>query len=297
MRKIDRRKFLASTVAGGAGLALLGKNGLASVQSRPDVAIATGENPGEITRAAVNALGGMERFVSSGDKVLVKPNIGWSRRPEQAADTNPEVVASVVKMCREAGAGKVVVLDNTINDARSCYARSGIYDAATAAGAEMPFVSADNFRKVDIGGKALTNWLVYGAYFECDVLINVPIAKHHSLSRLSLGCKNFIGLVGGPRNRLHQAINQVMVDLTAYFKPDLTVLDAYRILVRNGPQGGRSSDTEMRNKVIAGIDPVAVDAKGAELFGIDPEDVEFLRLAAERGLGTYDFSRLTIKDV
>jgi uncharacterized protein (DUF362 family) len=295
MKTIDRRQFLTTTTAGGLGLVMLG--GRAIARNLPDMAVATGEDPAAITRAAIEALGGIGRFVSKGDKVLVKPNIGWDRMPEQAAGTNPQVVAALVRVCLEAGAAKVTVLDNTISDARRCYARSGIYEAATAAGAEMPFVISDGFRKVDMGGTVLKNWLVYGAYLDSDVLINVPIAKHHSLSRLTMGMKNLYGLIGGPRQRLHQRLADGLVDLTAYFKPQLTVLDAYRILVRNGPQGGRASDTELRKMVIAGTDPIAVDARGAELFGIAGADLDFIRLGAERGLGTYDLSKLTIREV
>ena len=191
----------------------------------------------------------------------------------------------------------MATLDNTLNDARRCYSRSGIYKAATEAGAEMPFVSADNFRKVDMGGEVLRNWLVYGAYLDSDLLINMPIAKHHSLSRLTMGMKNLYGLIGGPRERLHQRLAEGIVDLTAYFRPQLTILDGYRILVRNGPQGGRLSDTEKRNTVVAGSDPIAVDARGAELFGLKGEDLEYIRLGAERGLGTHDLSKLDVRTV
>ena len=291
---IDRRRFIAATAAGGLSLALGGRAG---AQDLPGLAVATGAEPAGTARAAVGALGGMGRFVSRGDSVLVKPNVGWDRLPNQAANTNPQVVASVVTMCLEAGASRVLVEDNSLNDPRRCYARSGIHEAATAAGAEMPFMNVRRFRLTDTGGVVLGNWPVYLDALEADVLINVPIAKHHSLSRLSMGMKNLYGLIGGPRNRLHQRLADGIVDLTAFFRPALTVLDCYRILVRNGPQGGRISDTELRNMVIAGTDPVAVDARGAELFGISGADLDYVRLGAERGIGTYELAGLEVVEV
>ncbi len=293
---IDRRRFIAATAAGGLALAL-GRRAHAGTQDLPGLAVATGDDPAGIARAAVGALGGMSRFVSRGDAVLVKPNIGWDRLPNQAANTNPQVVAAVVAMCLEAGAGRVLVEDNSLNDARRCYARSGIYEAATAAGAEMPFMNVRRFRLTETGGTVLGNWPVYLDALEADVLINVPIAKHHSLSRLSMGMKNLYGLIGGPRNRLHQRLAEGIVDLTAFFRPALTVLDCYRILVRNGPQGGRLSDTELRGMVIAGTDPVAVDARGAELFGLGAADLDYVRLGAERGLGTHELAGLEVVEV
>jgi uncharacterized protein (DUF362 family) len=200
-------------------------------------------------------------------------------------------------MCLEAGAKRVLVMDNSLNDARRCYTRSGIFAAASKAGAEVPYMNVRRFKLVNTGGAVLGNWPVYEEAIEVDTLINLPIAKHHSLSRLSMGMKNLYGLIGGPRHRLHQRLDEGIADLTGFFRPKLTVLDAYRILKSNGPQGGRISDTELRKMVIAGTDPVAVDARGAELFGLTGADLGFVRLGAERGLGTYDLSKLTIREV
>ena len=278
-------------------MALLGPGPAVGTQSNVDLSIARGEDPDAIVRAAVEALGGMGRFVSRDNVVLVKPNIGWDRLPAQAANTNPEIVAAVVKMCKEAGAKRVLVEDNCLNDHRRCYTRSGILEAATAAGAEMPFMNVRRFKLVNTGGTVLGNWPVYEDALEADVLINMPIAKHHSLSRLSMGMKNLYGLIGGPRHRLHQRLAEGIADLTAFFRPALTILDAFRILVRSGPQGGRLSDTELAKTVVAGVDPVAVDARGAEFFGLKGSDLDFVRLGAERGLGTYDLSSLNISEV
>jgi uncharacterized protein (DUF362 family) len=146
-----------------------------------------------------------------------------------------------------------------------------------------------------LGGEWLKDWEVYLDVYEADKIINVPIAKHHSLCRVTLGMKNWLGAIGGARNQLHQKLDQAKVDLARFFKPTLTVLDAYRMLVRNGPQGGRPSDTRLQKTVVAGTDYVAVDAAGATLFGIKPEELPFLKLAADRKEGRLDLEKLRIE--
>ncbi|MBM3316809.1 MAG: DUF362 domain-containing protein [Candidatus Eisenbacteria bacterium] len=241
--------------------------------------------PDELTRRALAALGGMSRFVSAGNRVVIKPNIGWDRVPEQAANTHPEVVAALVRMALEAGAKRVTVMDHTCNDARRCYARSGIEAAARAAGADVVHLPDGRGTEMDIGGETLRAWPVHREVIETDVLINAPIAKHHSLTQASLGMKNWLGAVDGRRNQLHQRIDAASVDLAAFFKPALTVLDATRILLRNGPQGGNLDDVAEPRIVAAGTDPVAVDLFGAGLFDLAPEDFPLLALAEARGLG------------
>ena len=261
----------------------------------PDLAAVTGESPAAITRAAVEALGGMKAFVGRGDKVIVKPNIGWDRTPEMAACTNPEVVATLAALALEAGAKEVVVMDNTTNQAKRCYVRSGIAEAAKQAGAKVLFTDDYRLKKTALEGAWLKEWEVFADFLETDKIINVPIAKVHSLSRLSMGMKNWLGAIGGARNQLHQKIDEAMVDLAAFFKPTLTVLDAYRILIANGPQGGRLSDTKLVKTVVAGRDPVAVDAMGATFFEIEPRELLYLRIARERGLGTHELEKLTVE--
>ncbi|MBN2289737.1 MAG: DUF362 domain-containing protein, partial [Candidatus Glassbacteria bacterium] len=254
----------------------------------PRMAVARGEDPGAITRAAVEALGGMGVFVSRGDKVLIKPNIGWDRVPAQATTTNPAVVKALAAMCLDAGAGKVVIMDNTINDPRRCYKRSGIQQVAEELGVEMPYAEDYKFRKVNVGGELIKQWPVYTDALEMDKIINVPIAKHHSASRLTIGMKNFYGLLGGRRNQLHQDVHLSIAEMTAFFVPSLTVVDAVRILLANGPSGGSLSDVKKCDTVIASVDPVAADAMAAGLFGIEPAQVRYLVLGSEMGLGTLD---------
>ncbi len=265
--------------------------------SGTQLAVVTGSSPEAITRRAIEELGGMGVFVSKGDKVLLKPNIGWDRVPEQAATTNPEVVRTLAMMCLDAGAAKVFVLDNTISDPRRCYTRSGIKAVADEVGAEMPFLEDYNFTSVNVGGALIKEWPVYKAALEVDKIINVPIAKHHSLSRLTIGMKNFYGLVGGRRNQLHQDVHLSIAEMTAFFAPTLTVVDAVRILTGNGPSGGSLSDVKQTNTVIAAVDPVAADARAAALFGVDPSEIRYLVLGAELGLGTLDPATLAVKEV
>lgn len=291
---MKRREFIRDIAVGGALFnfkpTLFSQGG-----GRPDLAVVIGESPGLITKEAVSMLGGINRFISKGDKVMVKPNIGWDRTPEQAACTNPEVVKALVELCFEAGAKAVTVLDNPCNPARRTYLRSGIAKAAKAAGAKTPYPNQHKLKKLPLNGEKLKEWEVYTDFTEVDKIINVPAAKHHSLSRVTLGMKNWLGALGGNRNALHQGLDYAMVDLAAFFKPVLTVLDAYRILHRNGPQGGRLSDAKLAKTVVAGVDYVAVDAMGATFFDIKPEDLPFLQIATERGLGKMNLETLKIE--
>lgn len=298
---MNRRKFLKNAAVVGAGLTLPGNFGLfarmVEASERVDLAVAQGTTPAQITRAAIDVLGGMRRFVSRGDVVVVKPNIGWDRTPEYAATTNPEVVGTIVKLCYEAGAKKVKVFDRTVSDARRCYRQSGIAQAAGAAGAEVSYIDDRKYREVRMNGLVLKSWPLYADVLEADKVINVPIAKDHSLSTLTLAMKNWMGVMGGWRSRIHQNIDESLVDLAKAIKPTLTVLDAVRILTANGPTGGSLSDVKQLNLVAVGTDQVAVDSFGATLFGLKGSDLGYVRLGAKAGLGVMDLSKLKIKKV
>jgi uncharacterized protein (DUF362 family) len=291
---MNRRDFMKDLAVGSLVLRC-GPSLLAQGKPNPDLAIVTGESPAALAKEALAALGGMKRFIAKGDKVMIKPNIGWDRTPELAATTNPEIIRTLVELSFEAGAKEVTVMDNTINQAPRCYARSGIAEAAKAAGAKVPFVNEYRLKKMALKGEWLKEWEVFTDFVETDKLINVPIAKHHSLSRLSIGMKNWLGAVGGARNQFHQKIDEAMVDLAAFFKPQLTVLDAYRILTRNGPQGGRLSDVKLQKTVVASIDPVAAETLAAGFFEIRPEELPCLELAQKRGLGQTSLENLTVE--
>lgn len=298
---MNRRDFLKSALIASVGatlsnsIGLLIKTPLAS--EKVDLVVAQGTSPATITASAIEALGGMRSFISRGDIVVVKPNIGWDRTPEQAANTNPEVVSTVVRLSYEAGAKKVKVFDRTLNDARRCYKQSGIADAAKAAGAEVSFIDDRKFKTVTLEGLALKEWPLYTDILEADKVINVPIAKTHGLATLTMALKNWMGIMGGRRGIIHQRLDESLVDIATVIKPTLTILDAIRILTANGPQGGNLRDVKKLNTVIVSTDQVAVDAFGATLFGLQGSDLGYVSIADRMGLGTMDLSKVKIKGI
>jgi len=259
----------------------------------PDMAVIHGGEPRQLVQRALQELGGIQRFIGRTDIVVVKPNIGWDRTPEQAANTNPELVAEVVRQCLSAGAKKVIVTDVSCNDPRRCFQRSGIAGAARAEGAEVLLPDPAKFKQVDLGGDLLQDWPVFQPFLEADKIINLPIAKHHSLTGTTLGMKNWYGILGGQRHRLHQQIHQSLVDLADFIRPTLTIIDSYRILLRNGPTGGNLEDVLLKKTVVAGTDPVALDAYVAKAYwNLDPPALPYLKMAADRGLGTPQFETI-----
>jgi uncharacterized protein (DUF362 family) len=251
----------------------------------------------DLVRKTFAAAGGIGRFVPSASVVAVKPNLSWARAPQFAATTHPEVLKAVVELCQEAGAKQVRIVDHTIHDARQCFALSGAAMVAKETGADLVFPRSTLMRDMKIGGSRLDSWAVFTPVLEADVLINLPIAKHHSLSTLTLGMKGWIGAVGGSRWSLHQDIHQTIVDLARFFKPTVTLVDAVRIMTANGPSGGSAADVQTKNTLILSNDPVAADAAGAMLFGRKPEEIGFIRIAQKQGLGTYDLAKLDQKKV
>ena len=298
---MNRRDFMkAALVTGAAAVAPVVLEPFVSsviAQGRPDLVVARGASPQKITRAAIDGLGGIRRFVSRGDVVVVKPNIGWDRTPEYAANTNPDVVAEIVRLCFEAGAKKVKIFDNPVSDARRTYKQSGIAAAASALGATVSFMDERKFREVSLKGQVLKTWPLYTEVLEADRVINVPVAKVHSTARLTLGMKNWMGIMGGYRGRIHQRIDESLVDVAMHVRPILIVLDAVRILVDNGPQGGSLSDVRRLDTVVAGTDQVAVDAYGTTLFGMKESALGCVRIGHKAGLGNMNLSTQKIKIV
>jgi uncharacterized protein (DUF362 family) len=207
------------------------------------------------------------------------------------------VVREVVKLCFEAGAKKVKVFDRVVNDPRRCYVQSGIAGAAKDVGADIVHVDERKFKDIRINGRALKTWPLYTEIFEADKLINIPVAKHHGLAGLTMSMKNWMGVMGGRRNRIHQKLDQSIADLALVIKPQLTVLDAVRILTANGPQGGNLADVKKLDTVIVGTDQVAIDSFGATLFGKQGSDLGYVKIAAQSGLGVMDLDRVDIKRI
>ena len=269
---------------------------IAADSQLPQITVIQGGEPRALVQKALENLGGIRRFVSRQDVVVIKPNIAWDRTPDQAATTNPDVVAEMVRQCWQAGAKRVVVTDVSCNEPRRCFLRSGIQAAARAEGAEVILPDPELFQEVDIGGVVLKSWPIFKPFLEADKVFNLPIAKHHSLMGVTLGMKNWYGILGGERNRLHQQIHQSLVALANFMLPTLTLMDSYRILLRNGPTGGNLEDVSIKKTLVAGTDPVAIDAYVAKAYwNLDPEHLPYLQMAAAHGLGTVDFAALAVK--
>ncbi|MBN1135596.1 MAG: DUF362 domain-containing protein [Anaerolineae bacterium] len=257
-----------------------------------------GADPAAITQRAIAALGGIERFVRPGDDVIVKPNICVAYHgPEYAATTNPQVVAALVSLCLGAGARRVRVMDFPFGGtAEQAYKISGIEDAVKAAGGEMEIMSSFKFGRTAIPeGKDIREWSVYQDALQA-VLIDVPIAKHHGLARLTLGAKNLMGLIQD-RGGIHRNMGQRLADLSSLFRPALTVVDAVRILMDNGPTGGDLNDVKQAGMVIASHDIVAADAYATRLFGLQPSDIAYIIASAEMGLGTSDLTGVRVEEL
>jgi uncharacterized protein (DUF362 family) len=316
---MERRDFLKRTgpavavaaVTGSTGLVfhnrettrrgiLLAKTASFEVPADPSFPVlssATNVDPVAALNAALDAVGGIGRFVHAGERVVVKPNVGWDRTPAQGANTHPTLVSEMVRLCLGAGAAQVVVADVSCNDPRRSFLRSGIKEAGESAGATVRLPAEEDFAEVDLGGVVLTRWPVLRHFVEADRFINMPIVKQHSLTRCTVGMKNLYGILGGRRNRLHQEIDQSIVDLASFVRPTLTVVDATRVLVRGGPQGGSLDDVSIENTVMCSTDQVAADSRAAEFLGLSGRQVGHIALAAASGLGSLDYQAAGYREV
>lgn len=301
---ISRRNFIRTTAATAAVASIPWDNPLFAglpdsvPQELWDIIAVRNGGPVEMFEAGIAELGGMGAFVRSGQHVVVKPNIAWDQPPEIPANTNPDLVGAIVRHCLKAGASKVSVFDHTCHNWERTYKNSGIADAATNAGAEVvPANLVSHYRKVDIPqGRTMKEAMVHNLMLDCDVFINVPVLKHHGGAKLSLTMKNLMGVVWD-RGFFHkQGLDQCIADFCfAPKKPDLNIIDAYRILRQHGPQGRALEDGEIAKYQMLGRDMVALDAAAAKLFGMEPAALGFVRIANEMGAGESDLSRVKIK--
>lgn len=307
---MDRRDFLKQTIKGGivAGstLAFGGVStfwNTAAIAAEPeqswDLVAVRGGEPDVMFDAAIEAYNGMKTFVSRGSKVVIKPNIGWDVSPERGGNTNPKLVGRIVEHCFDAGAAEVIVFDHSCDNWRQCYLNSGIESAVEAAGGKM--ISADSegyYREVDVpAGRKLTKTQVHKALLEADVFFNVPVLKDHSSSLITASMKNLMGVVWDRWYFHRNDLQQCIADMASFRKPDLTILDAYHVMMRNGPRGVSVEDVVQMKAQVLSTDFVAADAAGARLYGVDPEDVRHIRLAAEMQLGRMDLKNLSINRI
>ncbi len=317
-RDVNRRSFLSTSVKAVGGVALAGASAgyfydreariednltaqvrdytVADDTSLPELIMVHGSDPSQTVDRALQGLGGIQRFIARGDRVAIKPNIGWERFPDQAANTNPELVGRVVEQCLQAGASEVIVTDSSCNEANRSFQKSAIGTYAYNAGATVLLPQSHRFREMALGGGILRRWQVYQPFIQTDKVINMAIIKHHSLTAVTAGMKNWYGILGGTRNLLHQDIHQSIFDLANFMRPTLTILDGIKILVRNGPQGGSYDDVESRNVIIAGTDQVACDALAVTLLGREGRDLPYIAMA-DGIIGQMDLSRVRYREV
>lgn len=260
------------------------------------LAIVRGSSVANNVRAALDAVGGLGHFLSPSDRVLIKPNIAWDRRPEQGTTTHPEVVAALVHACRDLGVKELRVLDCPVDDPARTYHRTGILQAARDAGANVLLPSQSQEVQVQLPGQSLA-WPIREVFLWADKIINVPIAKHHGSTQLTAGMKNWIGITDKRRELFHRSIHEAVVNLADFVKPTLTLIDATRVLMRNGPRGGNLDDVKVMNTLVASVDPVAADACICDLLGFPREKVTYLTLAQSRGLGTMNWKQLAPKEL
>ncbi len=303
---MDRREFLEKMALYSAGLLATAPvfriiPAAIAEETKPLLVVGKNSDYIKLVEKSIEALGGMSAFMKKGDKVVVKPNIGWDRSPEQAANTHPQVVKTLVKLALDEGASKVQVFDRTCNNERRCYTNSGIKAAVDSIGdkkAVCEYIDSRKFVKVDIEkGKSLKTWRLYKDAMAADCYINVPIAKDHGLMKLSLGLKNVMGVMGGVRGRIHDDLGQSLADLSTVISPELTVIDATRILLRNGPQGGKLEDVKVLHTLVASADMVAADAYGTTLFDMEPNQIGSTVAAYKMGLGEMDVSKMNVVKV
>lgn len=261
----------------------------------PKVTEAKNEDAIRALHSALDAIGGIKRFVKPGETVTIKPNIGWDRTPAQAANTNPLLVAEMAQLCVDAGASEVIVTDVSVNDPRRCFVRSGIRAAVPRPGVRLLIPAESDFVRTNLNGDLLTIWPVMIHFVTTDRLINMPIAKHHSASAATVGMKNLYGILGGRREQLHQKIAQSIVELAAFCRPTLTVVDATRVLLRSGPQGGSLDDVAIENSVLCATDQVAADSRAVEFIGMAGDKIEHIKMAHDIGLGNLDYRQAGYK--
>ena len=319
---LTRAEFLKILAAGSAGVLFLGgaEEALAGIAGGEDsldraaldgdigaaraagkvLAVAKGTSAASNVKRAVAAVGGMKKFVHAGNTVVIKPNICATRAPKYAATTNPEVVATLVRLARAAGAGKVLVMDNPISaDPTAAYSASGIASAVRAAGGSMKVMSRAKsaYRNYKMPGHFLGSFPLYPDFVNAHVLINVPIVKQHGSTKVTIAGKNLMGCTWN-RSKMHQELSQSIAEVNAKLRPELTVVAAMRILVRNGPTGGSLADVKVKNTVLACTDWVAADTYAASrIFGIAAAKVPYLKAAANMGLGTTNLANVRIRNV
>jgi uncharacterized protein (DUF362 family) len=265
----------------------------------PSMAIAHGATHDQTIRAAIGALGGMQRFIQKGDVVMIKPNVAFDRPPALAATTHPDALRTVAKLVLEAGASKVIIADNPINSPTGCFLKSGLRAVADELNLDLLYPEAESFSPLQLDGEILRNWTFFHEPFKkATKVIGVAPCKDHNLCHASMTTKNWYGLLGGRRNQFHQHIHSIVSDFALMMKPTLVVLDGMNVLMRNGPTGGRLSDVKPMGTVVAGTDMISVDSYGySHLLERDIAELTYIHKAHNRGLGNMNWKDTVYKEV
>lgn len=307
---MERRNFIKAAILGAlAGAVKINDNELhandaISTYAENDMAAVMGGEPVAMYQRGIAAMGGIGKYIKKGDKVVVKPNIGWDKKPELGANTNPELVAAIVKDCLAAGAGEVVVFDHTCDEWQACYKNSGIIDAAEKAGAKTAFAHDEKYYKEVTLPKAvkLKKVKIHEAIINCDAWINVPVLKHHGGAKMSVAMKNFMGIVWD-RGFFHSNdLQQCIADASTFDKmPVLNIVDAYRIMTQNGPKGRTLDDVQMAKALFISPDIVAADTAAIKFFSqfkpTDLDKVGHIGMAQAHQIGTSDLTKLKIERI
>jgi len=310
---MDRRNFLRAIALTGAAATIKASGGMdvlaqtlesTETGAAVDMVAVMGGEPEAMFKRAISEMGGMSKFIKKGYKVVVKPNIGWDKTPELAGNTNPKLVSEIIRQCLAAGAKEVTVFDHTCDDWLKCYKNSGIEAAAKAAGAKVvPAHEESYYRSVSLpNGVTLKNAKIHQAILDCDAWINVPVLKHHGGANLTISMKNYMGIVWDRRIFHGSGLQQCIADVCTYTKkPVLNVVDAYRIVKTNGPQGRSASDVVTTKGLFISQDIVAVDTAATKFFGqvrnMPLDHVGHLANGQKLKLGTMDIDNLNIKRI
>jgi uncharacterized protein (DUF362 family) len=286
--------FAISTISNPLRILHKGEKVFAEPSTAPDLYVLEGTDYKKLIREGFNAIGGINKFVKNGSYVVLKPNAAWARKPEEAGNTHPDLIEETIRLCLEAGAKKVDVIEHSCDNCKSSFKISGIEEAVKKAGGKMISLSETNtFKETNIpSGKILKKAEIASQVFEADCFINMPIAKSHGSATLTMSMKNHMGIVKD-RGFFHSnGLHQCIADISSLINPHLTIMDCTRILLTRGPKG--PGDVKVLNKVIFGTDQVAIDSLGSTYFGFKPSDIGHIKIAGEMKLGKTDIENFNI---
>lgn len=307
---MERREFISKTIKAGTAIGVLttipgvfgkyyAKSSHAPAANYDLVAVKGGE-PEVMFDEAIKSLGGMKNFVKKNQKVVIKPNIGWDVAPDRAANTNPKLVKRVVEHCYQAGAKDVYVFDHTCDDWKRCYSNSEIETEVKEAGGTMVPGNTENYyQDVSIkNGKVLKSSKVHELILNSDVFINVPILKSHNSAGATICMKNLMGAVWDRRYWHRNDLHQCIADYATFEKkPTLNIVDAYNVMKRNGPRGVSVNDVTLMKSLLVSNNMVVADSAAAKLFGLEPANLSYIKIADSMGIGKMDLTSLNINRI